>query len=111
MECFPPGSYKVGKSLDSNFESNIKKFYQEKWQSDPKHLPTQKYDPMEFRQKFTASVTEKYFDHDSNHNTVVFTPNLRNFFVSKIYVCISGRCWQINNFKNHNDKGQVFKKI
>lgn len=56
MECFPPGSYKVGKSLDSNFESNIKKFYQEKWQSDPKHLPTQKYDPMEFRQKFTASV-------------------------------------------------------
>lgn len=56
FECFPPGSYKVGKSLDAGFNSEIKRFYTEPWFSDPHFSPTITYDPLEFRKQMTDSV-------------------------------------------------------
>jgi asparagine synthase (glutamine-hydrolysing) len=56
FESFPPGCYKIGKSLDSTFSSDMVRFYQSPWFAEPTFTPSIKYDPAEFRRQLTSSV-------------------------------------------------------
>jgi len=56
FECFPPGHYLVGKSLDTNHHGEIKPFYTAPWFGDRQFSPSVPYDAMEFRKQMTAAV-------------------------------------------------------
>ena len=56
FELFPPGHYYIGHSINDSINGEMKQFYNKRWFNDIDYIPNNKYDPVEFKEKFIKSV-------------------------------------------------------